>query len=164
MNRFCKAVFLLLTCALLAACGWHLKGQHINPPIPHKIYLTSFDSYGETHLLLKKTLQRQNALSPTLADSDYHLEILNEDIETNTLSISDINNASEYEIVLSINYQINPKNGELARKQNLKTGRHYQFNRNRVVAKEREQKKLLEEMRNDLINQLVRQLGYLPAN
>lgn len=164
MKKISRSLLPVLMMTVLASCGWHLRGSQDHTEISRKIYLTSFDSYGDSHEILHRKLGKAGALAESRSEADYTLKLIRENLESNTLSITDNNNAAEFELILKIDYRIENDLGEAVSNDSISSSRHYQFNRNRVIAKEKEEKKLLEEMRDDIAENLMRRLAHLPPS
>ena len=151
-----RRLILCFFIALLAGCGFHLRGQVVLP-------------YSTLHVSGPSTTSLTNALKRVLAssgvrlvdrqgDAEITLEILSDVREKSILSLSAAGRAQEYELRQRVSYRI-----ITAREPDLPAGeilsqRSISYNDAQVLAKETEENLLYRDMENDVVQQLLRRL------
>lgn len=164
MKKLITAVLLsALTTTLLSACGWHLRGFSSVPINLDRVYLTAQDSHGALITELKRALQSNKVqVTNASADAQYTIELSNEKTERRTVSVGNNALAAEYELNMSMDYRIlNPAGEVVAPLVTATTYRAYTFDINAVVAKAEEERLIEREMRNNLVQQVLRRLQFI---
>lgn len=152
----------VLTATLLSACGWHLRGSMSMPMDLESVYVTAEDSHGALITDLKRTLVSNHvATTDNSAEAQYSIALGNEERERRTVSVGNDALAAEYELNMSVDYQITNQAGEVIASNNATTYRSYTFDRDAVVAKAEEERLIEQEMRNNLVQQILRRLRFV---
>lgn len=153
---------LLATC-LLSACGWQLRGAMNMPLDIDNVYVAAQDTHGTLVHTLTRALESNNvAVSDTASDSQYRILLSNEKQDRRTVSVGTDALASEYELSMSVDYVIQNRVGENLTEQTTASAfRAYDFDRNAVVAKNEEERLILNEMRSNLVQQILRRLRFV---
>lgn len=156
--------FLISTVAttLLSACGWHLRGSMSMPLDLDTVFVTAEDSHGALITDLKRTLASNNVTTTgQSADAQYSIMLSNEKNDRRTVSVGNDALAAEYELNMSVDYHITNQAGEEVASNNATTYRSYTFNQDAVVAKAEEERLIQQEMRNNLVQQILRRLRFI---
>ncbi|WKE66632.1 LPS assembly lipoprotein LptE [Gallaecimonas kandeliae] len=147
--------WLLLSLTLLASgCGFHLKGSYEMPAAYRQVTLTSFDQYARITTLVSQSL----AGSGVALGQGPEVHILSDNLDRQTLSLFSTGQVAEYELVYSLKWQL-IREGQEPQVHVIEVRRDYQDDPARTLAKDRERDLLLEEMRKEAADRLVRQLA-----
>jgi LPS-assembly lipoprotein len=151
---------ILLSLALLCACGFELRGSNLEPLKQSKIYVSSS---GANMLAREIKGQLQFAdvkIAHTAKDADYILDISDEKIQRKVLSISgDTGKVEEYELLYEAIYSVRGPGGKtLVKSEPVTAQRDYVFVEDAVLGKSDEENKLREEMRRQSAASVLRRL------
>jgi LPS-assembly lipoprotein len=154
----------VLCSALLAGCGFHLRGTGETGTLPPRIQTLSIagsPAYSEFGKEFRKTLKVNGA---TIVESSKEapalLRIFNIDKHRRVVSVSAATGkAQEYELYYSVIFNVTDSGGnEIVKKQRVQRIRDFKFDKTRVIAMEYETEVLYKEMMQDVINQMVHRL------
>ena len=151
-----RRLILCLFIALLAGCGFHLRGQ---VALPYSTLHISGPSASSVSNSLKRVLRSSGArLVDRQEDAELTLVILSDVREKSILSLSAAGRAQEYELRQRLSYRI-----ITAAEPDLPAGeilsqRSISFSDAQVLAKESEENLLYRDMENDVVQQLLRRL------
>ena len=85
--------------------------------------------------------------------------LIGEDIQRRVLSVGTTGKVEEYEVHYGASYSVERGNGEsLIPKETLGEQRSYSFNEADVLAKDAEQERLVQDMRRDVVRQMMLRL------
>ncbi len=160
---FSTLVSTLLVASLLSACGWHLRGSMDIGLDLDNVYVSAEDTHGSLVNLLKRTLIANNVtVVPQPEQADYRIFLSNEEQNRRTVSVGNEALAAEYELILEVDYRIENQAGEPLVPQATATGiRSYTFDPNAVAAKAEEERLILDELRYNLVEQILRRLRFV---
>jgi LPS-assembly lipoprotein len=152
---------LFITCLLasLVACGFHLRGAT-------DISFNSIFIQGNILVInknLNKTL-RSNAVKVLSAPegADLLLEMVGEESEKRILSIGGKGTVNEFELYYRVHYRTKLASAELwSPVQTVEARRDYTYSDANLLAKQREEKRLNDDMQADVISGLMRRLSAL---
>lgn len=158
-----KLIIAFIATTMVSACGWHLRGSSSIPLDISSVYVTAEDSYGSLVSTLKQSLaSNQVANAENSSDAQYTVILSNEQHDRRTVSVGNDALAAEYELSLSVDYVIQDGEGKtLSTKSTASSLRAYDFDRNAVVAKSEEERLILSEMRNNVVQQILRRLRFI---
>lgn len=150
---------------LLAACGFHLRGDYLLNDELQTLYVSSSDVHGELTRLVKqhlthnqvKVLKHKSAHSP-------ELRIVSDKLDRRTLSVFQNGQVAEYELIYAVHYQLRfaAKNNEPSEEPQdfrFELNRDYQDDPNFALAKSRELSLLLSEMRKSAADKILRDMA-----
>lgn len=156
---------LLLATMLLTACGFHLRGQNALALPFQTLYIQSANPYTPFIGELKRAVQSAGAGiadSPDAAQLTLH--IVSETMGKQILSLSGGGRVREYQLSFSVWFNANNREqqqwlapGEILLSRNLP------YDDEQVMAKEREEILLYQDMRADAVQQLLRRLNHARA-
>lgn len=157
-----KLITLLLCTTLVTACGWHLRGSLLLPENLQSLHISATDSHGRLATDLKKMIAGYDIkLVDNSNEAQFSLAILGEREERRTVSVGNDALAAEYELTLNADYAIYGAKGEvLVPKATATVIRSYDHDRNDVLSTGEEERLIREEMRIDLIQQIIRRLSF----
>ena len=152
---------LFLTCLLtsLVACGFHLRGA--TDISFHSIFIQ-----GNTLVInknLNKTLRSNDVKVLSAPEgADLLLEMVGEESEKRILSIGGQGTVNEFELYYRVHYRTKQASAELwSPVQTVEARRDYTYSDANLLAKQREEKRLNDDMQADVISGLMRRLSAL---
>jgi len=160
-----RAVLALGLTVLLSACGFHLRGSNGSFMLP---FATMYIGLPETSPLaigLKRYIRAigSTEVVNTKDGADAVLEVLNDPERNRTKTILSLNKngrVQEYQLGYSINFRVVDKAGnQLLAPTTISLVRPITFDESQVLAKETEEAALYRDMRNDLVQQIMRRLA-----
>lgn len=140
---------------LLSGCGFHLKGSYQLPEQFQSVSFSSFDHYAHISRLVRQALL-DNGIK--LDSHGPQVKLLNDKLDRQTLSLFSTGQVAEYELIYTLNWQLTLPD-QAPQQRSIEIRRDYQDDPTRTLAKDRERQLLLDEMRKDAAEQLVRQLA-----
>lgn len=159
MGNKLPLIALIFTFSLLTGCGFTLRGA---AELPTELQTMALTSPGGNSDILREVRRSLQASDITLLDSpsltNYTLVIGNESSEERVLSVNDNARAGEYELIVSVPFQLRLGTDVIAGPETLSVEKVYLADPNSAVAKREERELLEEEMRRELVNQLMRRL------
>jgi len=144
-------------CAALAACGFKLRGQQTFP-----FETINVPSQTPLGVALQRNIaaaSERTKLVPSATDADAVLSVLTEQQEKVILSLNSQGQVREYQLRYRVVFRVsNPKGGDFIAPTSMLLTRDITFN-NAVLAKETEEAQLYQEMRSDMVQQIMRRLA-----
>lgn len=152
---------LALACLLaLAACGFHLKGA---TTLPFNSIYTNINLDSEFGARLQRTIKANSPdtrLTTIRNEADVQLLQLSDDQLLRQLSIDAEGRVEEYELNLEFSFQLLDRSGEiLLAPTTLQNIREIPYNDRIVQAKEGEITRIFADMRNSLVDQILRRIS-----
>lgn len=148
-----------LATLLLFGCGWHPRGAQQLPPELQTMRLASAPASYEFEKKLRRAL-RLSGINLASASGGYLLQIGTERKQTRNVSLDRNARSAEQEMRLVIEYQLLDANGGVAvGPRTLSASRIYAYDPNQVIAKEDEEKLIYQELQDNLIGQMLRQVS-----
>ena len=160
--RILFAVCLVLT---LSACGFHLRGSNGSFMLPFATMNIGLPDTSPLAIDLKRYIRAVGSteIVDTREAADATLEVLADPEKTRTKSILSLNSngrVREYQLGYSIQFRVVDKAGNvLLGLTTIALNRPITFNESQVLAKETEEAQLYRDMRNDLVQQIMRRLA-----
>lgn len=155
----------LAGCLLLSACGFHLRGQEsANLPASLTTLRLSASPYAPLTVEMRNVLKGQAGIRVVedLAASAATLTLGGEQIQSQVQAIDISGKVSDYLLNYSVTFSVTAADGKvLLPSQVIKLQREYTFDKLNVLAKEREDEFLRQEMRRDAVQQILRRLASL---
>lgn len=151
-----KLISTVLLMGLVVSCGFQLRGSYQIP-----IYLKSICLNTPSENLLAKSLTKrlkQNSVAVDQPESCANLDIVNEHLDRRTLSLFPNGQVAEYELIYKVTFAVHLA-PHPEQRYTIEILRDYQDNPNAVLAKNRERDLILQEMRIDAADRIVRQLS-----
>jgi LPS-assembly lipoprotein len=152
-----RFALILALCATTAACGFKLRGQQTFPFDAISVPLNTPLGFE-----LKRNIAAANEqvkLVDSSADADAVLSILSEAQEKVILSLNTQGRVREYQLRYRVVYRVaSPKGADFIAPTAVVLTRDITFN-DQVLAKETEEAQLYEEMRADMVQQIIRRLS-----
>ncbi|GAA5191624.1 LPS assembly lipoprotein LptE [Ferrimonas gelatinilytica] len=148
---------LLLCATLLTGCGFHLQGSYLIPDELNQMQLRSDDHYGELHRLVRERL-RLHQITLVEDETAPMLRLDDDRLERSTLSLFPSGQVAEYELIYTVRFSVILPEQEPQRF-NVEIRRDYLDDPRTALAKTRELELLLEEMREQAADRLLRTLA-----
>lgn len=155
--------WVLFSCLFISACGWHLRGSTADYNFS-AVEVGGQFQLPEQYRILNEMLISQG-LSADQNTPDLHISLLDETTSRRTIAIGSNALAAEYELTLKVRYSIEDNQGEtLLRPTWVEQRRSYNFDRNDVIALEREQALITREMRTQIAQRILTKLRFLKVD
>lgn len=164
-NRLTPRILIpVLLCLGLAACGWQLRGTSMIPANITSLYVARDD--GEDSLLvrqLQQTLNSADIATPATSDNaQYALLILSENFRKRTATVNANARVSEQELTEEVRFTVRDQEGEIAIPPSIvSVERVFEYDETNVVATRDEEQLIRDEMRRDLVGQILNRLRQL---
>jgi LPS-assembly lipoprotein len=158
MQRFI-ATSLLCLASLLGGCGFALRGTASLPDALQTLYLESLDPGSDVEREMRRALQnnRITLLDNPLADT-WRLGLGTEENTERALSVNANARAGEYELTMSLPFQLRQGSAIHLGPETLVTSKVYLADPENAVAKNEEAQQIRREMRRELAQQIIRRL------
>ena len=155
-----RYLLVLLICLCTSGCGFQLRGSRGFETSLATVYVTASNKYGDLHqdLVRAFTLSGVTVLEQA-GDAAYHLSINAERVGRRAVATTSTISVAEYELRLEIDLVLTSGTGEsVIPSTTVVTERNYTFDRSSLVGSNEEEAILLEEMRADLVAQILRRV------
>ncbi len=156
---------LLMLTLLLAACGFHLRGQGGFTFPFQTLFILSPNANAPFILDLKRDVQLYNVkLVDSSENAQLTLHIVSETMSKQILSLSDAGRVREYQLNYRVSlraYDI--KLDEWVPPDEIVLQRYLSYDNTQVLAKEMEETLLYQDMRKDAVQQILRRLSLAKA-
>lgn len=153
---------LLLSAALLGACGFQLQGKLNTPPEMERTFIAPVERNTRFHRELRLQLQ---AAGVTLVDSQDDatavFAITADDTGQRVLSVSARNVPTEYEVYYTVRYSLVSGETVLLAPQDVTFVRDYTWDETLVLGKAREEELMRDAIVRDLVRTVLKQLSSL---
>jgi LPS-assembly lipoprotein len=155
----------VLTAALmLTACGWHPRGAMQLPPELHSMKVTSASQSAEFEKQLRRAL-RLSGIDFETARGGYTLQIGPENKRLRNVALDRNARSAEQEMRLTIEFQlIDPDGAIVFGPRQLSASRIYAYDPNQVIAKDDEERLIYQELRDNMVGQMLRQISRIKLN
>lgn len=152
----------LVTCilylALLSACGFHLRGSAMERVQFPPTYLAGQSGALQREVRHYLTLSGV-VLVEQQKDAQLAIRLIGEDVQRRVLSVGSTGKVEEYEVHYAATYAVERGDGEsLIARETLDQQRSYSYNEADVLAKDVEQERLVQDMRRDVVRQMMQRL------
>ncbi|MBC3458223.1 LPS assembly lipoprotein LptE [Pseudomonas mosselii] len=144
---------------LLSACGFQLRGTGTNELSIKELDLSARNQYGPTVLQLRRSLESSGV--KVYSGAPYKLVLTNEQETQRAATYSGGNRSAEYELTTVLNYAIEGQNDSLLLEDKLQVQKYYVYNGNNVNGSGQEANQVREEMRRDLVQNMMARLQQL---
>jgi len=155
IHLICKRlVALSLVTALLAGCGYQLRGSASLPAVMSPTYIQGLRPYSELVDDFAYALRTRNAtVTSDQTEASAVLRITGDDTERLVLAVDTAGNVLEYEIRQTISFSVlGPDRRELLPEQSLTLSRAFLFTSTDVLAKVREERLVRRTLQQNLVS------------
>ncbi len=155
-----SAAFLLTAFLLLTGCGFHLQNKAELPPEMALTYLEIQQPYSRLAQRVETLLEQNGAQVVNSRENAAVLEIPVNNLRKLIQAIGDNARVREYQVRLTVNFRVlNSEGEELIPMQVLEVSRVYSFNEQDILAAEREDEYLRQEISDTVASMIVRRIG-----
>jgi LPS-assembly lipoprotein len=148
--------------ALLAGCGFHLRGQAPMPPVMAAPFVDAKDHYTPLYAALDARLRAAGAKpAPNAAAATAVIRLSVDDTGRELLSVTADNKPGEYEVYYSAEFSVSNGPTELLSPKQVKLTREYGYDESAVLAKEHEEESLRVALAEEIADQILRRLAAL---
>lgn len=153
-------VILLTIVTLVTACGWQLRGTVALSSLTDTLHITGENTYGPLLTELRNRLQADDiTLTETPSEARYTLNIVQERTEKRVAALGTDALASAYELTLTAQFAVLDQRGmPIANRLTSTITRSYNASAASAGSSSQEEVLLLNEMREELAQQILRQL------
>jgi len=161
-----QAIYLLAAAMLLllSACGFQLRGANGSAALPFQTVYLSFPETSALGNELKRYIHASGttSVSTDAISAQATIELLSESREKIILSRNAQGREREHSLFYKVRLRVKDKqNNELMPATEIVLKRDISFNEGQVIAKEKEEDLLYRDMRNDMVQQILRRLAAL---
>lgn len=156
-------VAVISLCLLVAACGFTLRGSQQLPAHIEQVEVRSLSAHDPQARALANRLSIYQLGYTRAADTarlsnTVILELKPENLNRRLLSVFPTGQVAEYELIYRVDYRVTFP-GQDAITTSVEVLREYQDDPDQVLAKSRELDLILEEMRDDAADRIIRLMG-----
>ncbi|WP_449431003.1 LPS-assembly lipoprotein LptE [Pseudomonas putida] len=144
---------------LLSACGFQLRGTGSTELSIKELDLSARNAYGDTVTQLRQVLERSGV--NVHSGAPYHLVLTNEQETQRSVSYAGGNRSAEYELTTTLNYSVQGLNDLELLSDKLEVRKIYMRDGSNVTGSDQEATRARQEMRRDLVNNMVVRLQML---
>jgi LPS-assembly lipoprotein len=158
--RLMKFPMMLAFATLLAACGFHLRGEAIMPF--KKLYIEAVNPNSPLINELRRDLEANNIqLTNSAEQADVVLNIVSELPEKQILSLGGSGRVNEYQLRYRVSLRAyDNQQREWLPADELQLSRDFSYDDAQILAKEAEEALLYQNLRTDMAQQIVRRLSH----
>lgn len=157
-----RAFATLALVALLAGCGFQLRGQVPLPAVAARPYVDSPDRFTPLYTALERRLRAAGAVPAASASAASVVVRLHAD-ETGRelLSVTADNKPGEYEVFYAAQFSVTNGAAELIARTQVRLTRNYGYDESAVLAKEHEEASLRDALAGEIADLILRRLAAL---
>jgi len=160
VSRAYRRSIFVLPLLLLSACGFHLRGLVDLPADVSSVYIQTADRYSPFYRELVAMIKK-NDLGPSgdPSSADVVIQILSDETDRRTLTVSARNIPREYQVFYIVNYSVFVHGEPIIERQRLILTRDYTYDETKVLGKANEEKVLTNALAKDLVGLLVQTIS-----
>ncbi|HET8708605.1 MAG TPA: LPS assembly lipoprotein LptE [Pseudomonadales bacterium] len=155
-------LLLALLLTLLSSCGFHLRGSR---PLPDTLQVVQIEAADPHGYLARQIVNRlHDSGSRVVDDGPVVINIGKEEITRRSLAYTAQARVAEFELIMDINYWADMKDPAIRIAQHkIRVSKSYSYDPTNPSGKSEEENLLRQEMRRDVLDQLMRELYLLPS-
>lgn len=148
--------------ALLAGCGFQLRGQAPLPAVAARPYVDSSDRFTPLYAALDRRLRAAGAtLAPNAAEASAVIHLHVDETGRDLLSVTADNKPGEFEVFYAAEFSVTNGTAELISRKQVRLTRNYGYDESAVLAKEHEEASLRNALAGDIADLILRRLAAL---
>lgn len=153
MQTYAQKIIVAVLTLLMIACGFQLRGTI-------DANFKSLSVYGGSEGLSKHLKKRfkQSGIEINTQNPERILEIISDKLDKRILSLSSTGSVQEYELDYEVKYRFKTPQTEWSEQLAIKLTRTYTYDDEKRVAKELEEKNLIDGMRDEVVRSIVNQM------
>lgn len=152
----------VLAAAILAGCGFQLRGSNGQYNMPFKSIYLAFPETSPLGTELKRNLRAGDAvrIENDASKAEALFDVLGESRGKAILSLNSLGRVREYSLSYTLVFRVrDAANRELLGPTEITLRRNIAFDESQVLAKESEEALLYRDMQSDLVQQILRRLA-----
>ena len=156
-----RSLFALLLAALVAGCGFHLRGAG-SGNLPYKTMYIALPETAEVRVWLERYLRgsTNTTVSDDAKTATVTFQQLSDSRDKSILSIDARGRVREYRLQMRYRFRLVDAQGrEIVAPQEISMNRDMTYDDSQVLSKSMEENLLWRDMTNDLVNQIMRRLS-----
>lgn len=153
-----KSSAVLVLIALLSGCGFTLRGTAELSPALQPLYVDVENTTAISREVVRVLVDNNISLTNDTAAASHRLEVGGETSSERAISVNATARAGEYELVMSVQFQLRRGAEIVLQPQQLTTSKVYLADPENAVAKNEEAELIRTEMRKELAQQILRRL------
>lgn len=161
----------MLLFAGLTGCGFHLRGAVELPPALTEVAIQGTNPYGELGVVLRNGFSRVGGqVVESVQQAQSVVVITRDSTQRRVLSVDNLGQATQYELEYTLGFRLDdPQGATRVGAQTLNLRRQYNYDPNLALAKADEEARLVREMRQEAVRQMLSRLkagldNHLPQN
>lgn len=153
MQAYAQKIIVAVLTLLMIACGFQLRGTI-------DANFKSLAVYGGSEGLSKHLKKRfkQSGIEINTQNPERILEIISDRLDKRILSLSSTGSVQEYDLEYEVKYRFKTPQTEWSEQLSIKLTRTYTYDDEKRVAKELEEKNLIDGMRDEVVRSIVNQM------
>ncbi len=153
-------LLLALMTSSISSCGFQLRGTGQTTSLLESVYLNAVDSSGALARELIDSLSQSGVEFTSNGKAQVNIRLDRERFTRRPVSTTGQINVAEYELTLEVGFEVLTRSGDvLIAPTRLRTERIYTFDSSSLVGSNEEESLLNEEMRRDVIGQLLQRIN-----
>ena len=161
-----RAVFIVLLAAIIAGCGFKLRGSSAN--LPYKSMYIALPETADARIWLQRYIRSSGAteIVYNAKDAEAVFQQVQDSRVKTILTVNTQGRVTEYRLLLNYSFRVvDAKGRELVSANEISLSRDITYSDSDVLAKDLEEGLLWRDMNNDLVNQIIRRLSIIkPKN
>jgi LPS-assembly lipoprotein len=161
-----RAVFIVLLAAIIAGCGFKLRGSSAN--LPYKSMYIALPETADVRIWLQRYIRSSGAteIVDNAKDAEAVFQQVQDSRVKTILTVNTQGRVTEYRLQLNYSFRVvDAKGRELVGANDIGLSRDITYSDSNVLAKDLEEGLLWRDMNNDLVNQIMRRLSIIkPKN
>jgi len=160
-NYLVRVLGAVLLVAMLAGCGFKLRGSDGQYNVPFQSIWLSFNEASPLGTELKRNLRAGDnvRIEPDASKAEALFDVISESRGKSILSLNSQGRVREYLLTYTLVFRVrDAKGAELLGATAISLKRSLTFNESQVLAKESEEALLYRDMQSDLVQQILRRL------
>ncbi|MCC2958002.1 LPS assembly lipoprotein LptE [Massilia sp. IC2-477] len=162
MTNMVRVLLAVLAAAILAGCGFQLRGSNGQYNMPFKSIYLAFTETSPLGTELKRNLRAGDGvrIETDASKAEALFDVLSESRGKAILSLNSLGRVREYSLSYTLVFRVrDASNRELLGPTEITLRRNIAFDESQVLAKESEEQLLYRDMQADLVQQILRRLA-----
>ena len=155
-----RVVIVAVIALAISGCGFQLRGTGQTTILLESVYLNAIDNSGALARELIDSLEQSGVEFTSNGNAQVSIRLDRERFSRRPVSTTGQINVAEYELTLEVGFEVLTRGGDvLIPPTRIRTERIYTFDSSSLVGSNEEESLLNEEMRRDVIGQLLQRIN-----
>ena len=155
-----RVVIVAVIALVISGCGFQLRGTGQTTILLESVYLNAIDNSGALARELIDSLEQSGVEFTSNGNAQVSIRLDRERFSRRPVSTTGQINVAEYELTLEVGFEVLTRGGDvLIPPTRIRTERIYTFDSSSLVGSNEEESLLNEEMRRDVIGQLLQRIN-----